>query len=237
MKLNYTLLLLLLGLALPSGSKGQSIGEIGPHFTGKRFQYIGDFYHNYVYLIADEDGNSVGRLADEKYVADIYTVREEVLILLRDTKSGGFAIMDSSDPSTKNMKATDLKFEDVSQDNILAKAWERASNPKNYPKDLKKGKQQEWIYVDLTAKAKETERFYVSTTIKKEQQSSYSFAPLLVVNEQRSTFFLDPKNRKFAPVNIDQLGTPLEEMKYRKMDGGGVADAVWKAIKDKLPKK
>lgn len=234
MKLNYTLLLLLFGLALPICSEGQSIGEIGPHFPVKRFQYIGDFYHNYAYLIADEDGNFGGRLADDIYVADIYTVREEVLILLRDTKSGRFAIMDPSDPATKNMKATDLKFEDAPKDNILTKAWERASNPKNYPKDLKKGKQQEWIYVDLTAKAK---RFYIGTAIKKEQQSGYSFAPLLVVNEQRSIFFLDPKNRKFAPVSVDPLGTPLEEKKYRKMDEGGVAEAVWKAIKDKLPKK
>ncbi|MDO9541006.1 MAG: hypothetical protein Q7J98_01615 [Kiritimatiellia bacterium] len=231
MKLNCSLLLLLLGLALPSGSEGQSVGEIGPHLTGKRFQYIGDFYHNYVYLIANEDGGFGGRLADEKYFADTYTVREEVLILLRDTKSGGFAIMDPSDPATK------LKFEKVPKDNILSKAWERASNPKNYPKDLKKGKQQEWIYVDLTAKAKETKRFYIGTEIKKEQQSGYSFAPLLVLNEQRSTLFLDPNNRKFALVDVDPLGIPLEEMKYRKMDGGGVADAVWKAIKDKLPKK
>ena len=218
MKLNYTLLILLLGLALPSGSEGQSVGEIGPHFTGKRFQYIGDFYHNYTYLIADKDGNFGGcLLADEKYVTDIYTVREEVLILLRNTKSGRFAIMDPSDPSTKNMKATDLKFEDAPKDNILSKAWERASNPKNYPKNLKKGKQQEWIYVDLTAGDKETKRFYIGTAIKKEQQSGYLFVALLVVNEQRLTFFLDPKNRKFAPVSVDPLGTLLEEIKYRMM--------------------
>jgi hypothetical protein len=214
----------------------QPVGELGPHWKGKQFQYVGEFFKNYIYLIAGEDGNFGGRLADEQYVADVFIMREDIQILFRDPKSGKFAILDPSDQATRAMTAGDWKFQDVPAESIPAKAWQRATNPKNYPGDLRKGRQQEWIYVDSSGEAKQRDSFYVGTEVKNDPKFGYSFVPLLAVNQQRTTFYLDPKNQKFAPVSADMFGTPLDEIKYRKMDEGGVAEAIWKAIREKLSK-
>lgn len=220
-----------------NGPERQSIGELGPHWEGKQYHYVGAFHNNHLYLMGDEEGNLGGKLADDIYVGEAFIVREDIQILLRDPKSGKFAVIDPSDPASRKMKEEDLKFHDAPSTNILAKGWLRAQNPKNYPKDLKKGKEKSWIYVDLTAGAGESDQFYVGTEIKKDPKTGYELVALLVVNQQRTTFYLDPKNKQFAPVKTDMLATPLEDIKYRKMDEGGAAEAALKVIQKTLNEK
>lgn len=211
-------------------------GELGPHFLDKNSRYIGEFFQNHAYIRADEGGNFGGKLAGNKFAADVWIAREDAFVLYKQPNADKFAIIDPSDPKNHNLKPTDLNFQLIPNGGLLVKAWERANNPSAYPKDKRTGKLQAWIFVDLVAAAKQTERFFVGTEIKTEPESGLHFIPVLVVNEQRSVFFLDPDRNKFAPVSADLLGTPLEEMKYREMDAGGVGEAVWKFISTKNPK-
>jgi hypothetical protein len=216
-------------------SQTESIGELGPHWIGKQFRYVGEFYRNYVYVIGREDGCLGTRLAGDQCSADIYSVREDTQILFRDPRSGRFAVFDPSDQDSRPTKSTDLKFESALGESIPRKAWQRATNPKDYLDNLKKGRQQDWIYVDSLVEPRQSDSIYVGTTVKSDSESGYSFVPLLVVNQQRITFYLDPKNRRFAPVAADAFGTPLEDkLKYQDMKENGVAEAVWKTIRDQL---
>lgn len=237
MKITLSLLLAVLTVISANGSDRQPIGELGPHWDGERFHYVGDFHKNYLYLIGDEEGNFGGRLADDQYFADAYIIREDVQMLLRDPKSGRFAVIDLSDPASRATKEADLKFHDVPATSIPAKAWKRAVNPKDYAKDTKKGKEKSWIYVDLTARPGECDQFYVGTEIQKDPKTGYSVVALLIVNEQRTTLHFDPKNKRFASVRTNLLAMPLEEPKYEKMVEGGAAEAALKVIQDKIMKK
>ena len=187
--------------------------------------------------MGDEEGNFGGRLANDQYFVDAFIVREDIQILIRDPKTGRFTSIDPSDPASRATKEEDLKFQDVAADSIPAKAWQRAQNPKNYPKDLKKGKERSWVYVDLTARSGESDQFYVGTEIQKDPKTGFSIMALLIVNEQRTTLHFDPKNKKFASVRTSMLAEPLEEPKYKAMDEGGAAEAALKVIKDKILKK
>lgn len=214
----------------------QQTGELSPHFTGKGYQYVGEFFRNYAYIIKKEDGELGGKLADNKFMADVISAREQVVILLRRPKDGQLAIMDPSDPEARKSAPADLKFQAAPVGSMMAKSWERASNPKAHEADRTKGKEQQWLSVGRDAQPRQTERYYVGTEIKTEPKSSFQFTPLLIITEERMTLFLDPANKKFAPVTTDLLGTPLDPIKYRDMTDGGMAEAVWKLLKPALSK-
>ena len=200
--------------------------ELAPHFPTKEFVYIGSFFWNYTYIHKNEDGKLVGALADEHYEAYIASAREKVFALVQHPKTQQFALFDPSDRESGKQEFSDLKFQSASVDSAFAKAWLRATTPTAFEKDRKKGRLQEWIYVDVAAKDRQVDRFYVGTEIKTEPKSGFRFVPLLDVTEERAVFFLDPKHKQFAPVTTDLFWTPLEEMKYRDITVGGVGEAV-----------
>lgn len=203
--------------------------ELAPHFTGDKFKYIGEYFQNYTYLMASEDGDFCGKLAEGRYVTDVWSVREEILMLNYQPASGKYAVLDPSDPASWSKKPGDLKWESFPEDSIVVKAWKKATNPQKHKKDTIKGKNQSWIYVDVLSEAKAMLKFYVGPEIYKEPE--FMFTPLLELNQERMLLYLDPANNKCSYYAIDLLGVPLEEKKYRDMKEGDFCYGVLNAIK------
>jgi len=227
-------LILILFTLLPL--KAQSRAELYPHFRENAFQYVGEFYNNHAYIFKNADGKLGDALADGKYTATIMSAREQVFIVFRRPTDGQFAVVDPSDPEAKKIQPSDLKFQVYPKDSIIVKAWEFASNPQAHESDRANGRLQRWLAVGVDVQTRQTERFYVGAETKTDPKSSFQLTPLLVVTEERLILFLDPANRKYAPVISDSFGSPLDPIKYRDMADDSMAAAVWKQLKQELGK-
>lgn len=208
--------------------------ELAPHFRGTNFVYVGDFFGNHAYIQLNDGGNMSSALADGHFVASVVTARESTIMLFQNPKTGEVAVLDPSNPESAKKTASDLKFAAISPETPPGKAWARASNPSAFVSDKKKGRSQEWIYVDMATTDRQIDSFYVSTEIKTEAKSGLRYVPILGITEERFMFYLDPKNNKFAPVRNDLFWTPKEEMKYREITAGGVAEAVLKLVTSRI---
>ena len=207
------------------------LGELGPYFTGKEFHYVGTFYaHNFSYILENEGGKLGSSLSENHKVADVWTAREAISIIVQQPETKKFALLDSSNPETKGMSFEQLTFRDAPQESDIAQGWARANSPESFSKDLKKGKSANWIFVESAPTPTGRRKVYVGAEIKTNEKYNCRIVPLLEVFQNHYTFFLDPDNKKFAPVKTDEFGTPKEEIKYRDITPGGVGEAVLKAV-------
>lgn len=211
---------------------GQQGGdELSPYFKDNDHKFVGTFFRNHAYIVRAKSGSLGGELAGGTFVTDLVSVREKIVILLRRPSDNRFAIMELGGQAANNSASSELEFVDAQPGSLLASSWEKAVNAQTLPANHIKGKQQTWIFVDSETLERSIERYNVGTEVKTESKSGLQFTPLLILIEERSTMYIDPKNRKFASVTTDLFGTPLDAFKYREMTLNGLADKVWKLIK------
>jgi len=96
--------------------------EFAPHFTGEEFKYLGEYFHNYTYLMAFEDGEFCHKFSKGTYSIDVFSVREEAYILCYLPSSEKFSIVDLGDPAFKDLRIKDLNWSAVPENSILVKA-------------------------------------------------------------------------------------------------------------------
>jgi hypothetical protein len=220
-----------------SSAAGPNEGELGPYFTGREFHYAGTFYeHNFSYVLENEGGTLSNSLSENKEEADVWTAREAISIIVQQPSTKKFAIIDPSNPETKGLKLDQIKFQDAPQESDVAQGWARASSPESFSKDRKKGKTQNWVFVESAPTPTGRRKVYVGDEVKNNAESGLRIVPLLEVFQTHYTFFFDPNNKKFAPVQTDEFGVAKEEIKYRDITPGGVGEAVLKVISNKPPK-
>jgi hypothetical protein len=207
------------------------LGELGPYFTGKEYHYVGTFYkQNFSYILENEGGALSNALSENHKVANIWTAHEAIVVIIQQNSTKKFAIIDPSSPETTGLTFDKIKFQDALQGSDLAQAWARASSPESFSKDRKKGKTHNWVFVESGPTPTGTRQVYVGDEININSDFNCRAVPLLEVTQTNYMLFLDPKNRKFAPVKTDAFGAPTEEMKYRDITPGGVAEAVMKIL-------
>ncbi len=178
--------------------------------------------------MADDAGHFGTTAPDGTVHADVWSAREDFYVLFRDPKTGAFCILDTMDP---NFGKTKLEFSDFPKDSLPVKAWSRAEAPKTFSKDLKNGKEHQWIYVDLNATKVETDRFYVSPEIKSDPKSGYPFTSVMIVNEQRLSVSIFPSKKKFSAVTTDFLAMPSGTEDNFDMKPGDLSEAVLKFMR------
>lgn len=207
------------------------LGELGPYFTGEDFHYVGTFYkHNFSYIHENEGGTLSNSLSDNKKEVDVWTAREAIRIIVQNPDTKRFAVLDPSNPETKNISFDQLKFQDAPQESDVAQGWARANSPESFSKDRKKGKTQNWVFIESGPTSTGRRQVYIGDEIKTNKDFNCRFVPMLEVFQEHYMFFLDPTNKKFAPIKTDELGIAKEEIIYRDITPNGVGEAVLKAI-------
>ena len=207
------------------------LGELGPYFTGKDFHYVGTFYtHNFSYIHENEGGTLSNSLSENHKVVDVWTAREAMSIIVQQPETKKFALLDPSNPETKGLSFEQLTFQNAPQESDIAQGWARANSPESFSKDRRKGKNTNWILIESAPTPTGRRQVYVGDKIKTNEKYNCRIVPLLEVFQDHYMFFLDPDNKKFAPVRTDEFGTPKEEIKYRDITPGSVGEAVLKAV-------
>jgi hypothetical protein len=163
--------------------------------TGAQFHYVGEFFKNHAYIRKEEDGTLVGSLAKNQFVANLISFREERGFIARRTSDGKFAVADGPLEEWEK-RPTRLEFVSAARGTLAAQAWERVNNPKQGAGD-RKGKRQEWLFVEITP---EGSALYAEAKIKPDAVNQVQFLDLLTVVQVHSTVYLDPGQKKFAPV-------------------------------------
>lgn len=211
--------------ATPSSSSksGPSLGgELFPYFRGKEFRFVGSYLGDHVYVRP----SATVHLRNDVFVADTFIVTEEFASIVRNPSTNRIAIV--TDPNAIGA-LREADFITPPSDTLLEKALQVYMSQEAANGHIRSGRTGQWLYVDL---APDLHAIYVSTTDGAERRNAREIIPMLSVKEQRCQLYIDSRNRRFAPVNTDQLLTPQEEMVYRPIREGEMEDRIWEIIRE-----
>jgi hypothetical protein len=198
--------------------------ELGPHYVGDEYHYVGEYYRNFVYLHRGEKGTFLSGTETHCSV-DIFSVRERFGVLLHDPKSGGFISVDGSE--IQNVKDEDLHFENAAPGSMAALAWSKASDPDKFAKDVRVGKHMRWIFVDaLFPKDLISAEVFIGLPI--EKSKAFEGCPILTLEKERSSVNIDGKSNKFTRHLMDILALPIGDTTEHILQPGDLPSEIWR---------
>jgi hypothetical protein len=209
----------------PGALEGKT-GELGPHLKSPEFEFVGAYDRDYVYIRPSQ----TGRLANSRFVADVFIFKEEWGQVVIDAASGRVAVLPAGQGIERQRQ---LAFIVPPPDSSMARVVARLRSPDRQEAGDREGRnRRRWLYAGLTRDLWAT---YVSTSREYDTGSGFTFWRVLTMREQRYQLYFDPDKRMFAPVETDFMGTPKEQLRYGPMRDGTMESKVWDAIKGRLP--
>jgi hypothetical protein len=210
--------------------------QLAPFFEGDQYFYLGEFFGNYAYLMKFEDGQLLQRTAGV-CSSDVWTVREDYYLYVRNTSDGKFAIVDLAGIDITKIDFRTLPYKSAAPESRVAMAYLRASQPMKFSELRKKGKRGDWIFVENV----EDEDKIMRATYSADRIAPYSaggFEPFLVleVNRERHRFEVEKGSGEFVVWQGDVLPVLVGEPEKRKVTSDGIDSALLKLCENETIK-
>ena len=205
--------------------------ELSDYYTIKSMKHLGSLHSNHMYIDPAVDPRLKGG-----FVQTVLLVREDYFLIIRNPVNGKMFFFDPRSDIDKNI--VDLEYTSRKSDSIVHKSWLVATGELQ-SNDLITGTEgRKWMSVGIQVSRKYSpfsiDNWFVLPGAEKDPISGMEVITLLVFNEQRLDFFFNQQGTEFAPVVNNDLGMPLEEIKYRKVNEQGGEKIIWNDIQNYL---